>query len=675
MRFPQLSFASRLVALVAALSVGATLISSVLLSWSNYRAMLAEAEVEGESVARLLARSASLARELPMEVEQILSQHMIVSAELLALFVEAAEKAGMTSAEITNRLSTITDRTALDEFWVTDEKGYAYIHSNKNVDFQFSASAEEQPQAHEFWDLLTGRKDKVVQDARKREIDNERFKYVGVRGTDKPRIVQVGYNARFLEEVDEQIGLPRAIDNLLGSDEIDAIFVFNKDSNLIASPKAARLKNGADQLTDHELAPVRTVIESGESRAVHSAGELSVISPIETENGGVIGAALIRMPTARLNSVLASQIETALAIALAATLCGGGMAAWIARKQTAPVVAITKAAHNVERRAFSAEELADVEDRSDEVGQLARVFKKMALDFLDRERTLDALVTQRTQALEERNTELERLSARLSKYLSPQLYGTLFKNKTVASISAKRKKLTIFFSDVVGFSEMAERLESEDVTRMLNDFLNEMAKLALAYGATIDKYIGDAVMIFFGDPETRGVKEDAVACILMALDMQAMTRQLERRWREDGLDQRFQMRIGVNTGYCTVGDFGSQERMDYTIIGHQVNVAARLEQSAAPGAVLISHETMTLVSDVIEVEEQLPINVKGVTGPIRTYKAVRKKASSAIGVIHEEREGLRVDVDLMKADRDEAISLLKATIERIHSNDSGVSNG
>lgn len=676
MRLFQLSFASRLVALVTALSVGATLLSSVLLSWSNYRAMLAEAEVEGESVARLLARSASLARELPLEVEQMLSQHMIVSAELLAQFIDAAEKAGMSAADIRRRLSAITEKTVLDEFWVTDEKGYAYIHSNNNADFQFSASAKEQPQAHEFWALLTGDKDHVVQDARKREIDHERFKYVGVRGVDKPRIVQVGYNARILEDVDEQIGLPRAIDNLLGSGEIDAIFVFNRDSNLIASPKAARLNDGRDQLTDEELARVRTVIASGQSRSVKGPGKLSVISPINAEDGaGAIGAALIRMPTARLNSALASQIETALGIALATTLLGGGLAAWIARKQTAPVVAITRAARDVERRAFSADELSDVEARSDEVGQLARVFKKMALDFLDRERTLDALVTQRTHALEERNKELERLSARLSKYLSPQLYGTLFKQNAVASISAKRKKLTIFFSDVVGFSEMAERLESEDITRMLNDFLNEMANLALAYGATIDKYIGDAVMIFFGDPETRGVKEDAVACLLMALDMQAMTRQLERRWRDQGLDQRFQIRIGVNTGYCTVGDFGSQERMDYTIVGHQVNVAARLEQSATPGAILISHETMTLVNDAIDVEEQSPLHVKGVSGPVRTYRAIGRKAPSMTEVIHEEREGLRVDVDLLKADKEEAISLLKETIERIRSNAGDVSNG
>lgn len=667
MRLVQLSFASRLVALVAALSVGATLMSSVLLSWSNYRAMIAEAEVQGESVARLLARSASLARELPLDVEQMFTQHMIVSAELLAQFIDAAEKAGMTPAEINNRLTAITDKTVLDEFWVTDEKGRAYIHSNKNADFLFSPSAEQQPQAHEFWDLLTRKKEKVVQDARKREIDNAQFKYVGVGGADKPRIVQVGYNARFLDVLNEKIGLPRAIDNILGSGEIDAIFVFNKESSLIASPKAGRPDDGGGQLTERELAPVRTVIATGQSRSVGGKTKLSVISPINGEDGAVIGAALIRMPMTRLNNMLAMQIEAALAIALGATLLGGGMAVWLARRQTAPVVAITNAARNVERRAFSPDELSAVEGRNDEIGQLARVFTKMAQDFLDRERTLDALVKQRTQALEERNTELERLSARLSKYLSPQLYGTLFKNNQVASISAKRKKLTIFFADVVRFSEMAERHEAEDVTRMLNDFLNEMAVLALAYGATIDKYIGDAVMIFFGDPETRGLKEDALACIFMALDMQAMTGRLERQWREQGLDQRFQIRIGVNTGFCTVGDFGSQERMAYTIVGHQVNVAARLEQSAAPGAILISHETMTLVEDAVEAEEQAPLHVKGITAPIRTYRVLGKKQPPTTAVIHEAREGLVVEVDLAKANKDEAIGLLETTIERIRS--------
>lgn len=665
MRPIQLDFTSRLVALVTVLCVGATLMASSLLAWSNYRATLAEAESQGESVARLLARSARLARELPIEVEQILGQHMLVAAELVANFVEAAEKAGYTTDQINERLRKIAEKTILDEVWVTDEKGLAYLHNAEAADFVFSPSAKQQPQAHEFWKLLSGEKQSIVQDTRKREIDNEQFKYAGVAGVDKPRIVQVGYNARYLAALTEQIGLPRAIDNLLGSGEIDAIFVFDKDFDLIASPKAGRDRQGSDELSEEEMAPVRAVIKSGVSRSVAYDGKLSIISPINGEDGGAMGAALIRIPTTRIDSIVAMQFQIAVAIAAMTAAFGAAMAVWLARRQTAPVIAITNAARNVERRAFAADELANVESRADEIGQLARVFTKMARDFIDREKTLDSLVRERTSALQERNAELERLSVRLSKYLSPQIYGTLFNANQVAAISAKRRKLTIFFSDIVAFSEMTERLESEDITRMLNEYLDEMAHLALAHGATIDKYIGDAVMIFFGDPETRGVREDAIACVLMATEMQEMTRRLERKWRAQGFDHPFQIRIGINTGYCTVGDFGSQERMDYTIVGHQVNIAARLEQAAAPGAILISHETLALVKDAVEAEEQAAIMVKGISTPIRVYRVLRPKASGASALIHEERDGLLLDVDLATADRDEAIRILKSTIERM----------
>jgi len=661
----RLSFTSRLVALVTVVSVSATLLSAILLSWFNYRATLTETEVQGESIARLLAKSANLARELPAEVEQILSQHMIVTAELLAQYVDVAEKAGMTSAEINNRLNQITDRTVLDEFWITDEKGHAYLHRNDKADFTFSPSAEQQPQAHEFWGLLTGEKKFVVQEARKREIDNEEFKYVGVKGAGKPRIVQVGYNAKFLTELSERIGLPRAIDNLLGSGDIDAIFVFNKNMDLLARPKLRSKREDSDGLTPEELLPVRSVIESGKAKSIASNDKLSVISPINNDNGGTIGAALIRIPTSRLNNIIKFQTEVALFVAAATTFFGAAMAGWLARKQTAPVVAITNAARHIEQRQFASDELSDVETRGDEIGQLARVFKKMAKDFLEREKTLDSLVRERTAALEERNGDLERLSSRLSKYLSPQIYGTLFQNRQVSAITAKRKKLTIFFSDIVGFSEITERLESEDITRMLNDFLNETAQIALKHGATIDKYIGDAVMIFFGDPESQGIKEDALACVLMAIEMQAVTHKLRSVWRTQGLDHSFQIRIGINTGYCTVGDFGSQERMDYTIVGHQVNIAARLEQSANPGTILISHETMTLVEEAIETEERDPLYVKGISAPIQTYKVVGRKGLSKPALIHEEREGLSVTVDLATADRAEAVRILTSAIERI----------
>ena len=94
-----------------------------------------------------------------------------------------------------------------------------------------------------------------------------------------------------------------------------------------------------------------------------------------------------------------------------------------------------------------------------------------------------------------------------------------------------------------------------------------MSQIALSYGATIDKYVGDAIVIFFGDPETRGVNEDALACVEMALAMRKRMLELHDQWRASGIEKPLECRIGINTGYCTVGNFGSEDRMDYTIIG------------------------------------------------------------------------------------------------------------
>jgi PAS domain S-box-containing protein len=118
------------------------------------------------------------------------------------------------------------------------------------------------------------------------------------------------------------------------------------------------------------------------------------------------------------------------------------------------------------------------------------------------------------------------LSAKLAKYLAPQVYDSIFAGRQDVKIESKRKKLTICFSDLVGFTEMTDKMESEDLTQLLNHYLTEMSRIALQYGATVDKYMGDAIVMFFGDPETRGVKEDALACVEMALAMQKRMHEL-----------------------------------------------------------------------------------------------------------------------------------------------------
>ena len=187
------------------------------------------------------------------------------------------------------------------------------------------------------------------------------------------------------------------------------------------------------------------------------------------------------------------------------------------------------------------------------------------------------------QTLEEKSTMLEGLSKKLAKYLSPQIYQSIFSGEKDVSLTTQRKKLTVYFSDIKNFTQTTEDLQPEDLTYLLNSYFTEMSKIALKHGATIDKFIGDAMLMFFGDPDTKGVREDARACVLMAIEMQQRMDDLKKVWFEKGYEHPFEMRVGINTGYCNVGNFGSEERMDYTIIGGEVNLAARLESSAAPG--------------------------------------------------------------------------------------------
>ncbi len=268
----------------------------------------------------------------------------------------------------------------------------------------------------------------------------------------------------------------------------------------------------------------------------------------------------------------------------------------------------------------------------------------------------------RTQEeLAEKNQLLEELSSKLSRYLSPQVYGSIFRGEQNVEIASKRKKLTILFSDIVGFTETTDSLESEELTNLLNHYLTEMSKIALEYGATIDKYIGDAIMAFFGDPDSKGVKEDATACVEMAIAMQRRMRELQSQWLDLGLEKPFQLRIGINTGFCTVGNFGSEDRMDYTIIGNEVNLASRLESTADKGGLLIAHETYSLVKESVLADEQKPITVKGFAKPVRIYRVagIYDDLEKEGQIIRQEQDGIKLIVDLTKNVKEDAIRAIE----------------
>ena len=224
-----------------------------------------------------------------------------------------------------------------------------------------------------------------------------------------------------------------------------------------------------------------------------------------------------------------------------------------------------------------------------------------------------------------KQVQLEKISNIIGKYVPPQIHKAIEKGDYSEEIVTKRKKLTIFFSDIKSFTGTSEHLQPEDLTKYLNEYFSEMTSIAIKHGGTIDKYIGDALMIFFGDPESLGPKKDAINCVKMAIEMQNKLVELRSKWSDEGFTDPFRVRMGINTGFCNVGNFGSAQRLTYTVIGAEVNLTQRLESNSDIDGILISHETYSNTKEVIDVVEKETITMKGITRKIQTYNVLGLK--------------------------------------------------
>ncbi len=252
----------------------------------------------------------------------------------------------------------------------------------------------------------------------------------------------------------------------------------------------------------------------------------------------------------------------------------------------------------------------------------------------------------------------------LSKYLSPTLRAAILSGKGV-KLETNRKKLTIFFSDIQGFSELAEEMEADALTNLLNNYLTEMSDIALKYGGTIDKFIGDAIMVFFGDPTSQGAKEDCVAAVSMAIAMKKHMKELQQRWINQGIQKPLEIRMGINTGFCTVGNFGTENRLDYTLLGTEVNLASRLESAAEPGEILISHETYSHVKDLIMCQDKGEIQVKGYQQPVQVHAAIdlRKNLGKNQTYFEHLTNGFSIYMDLDRVRNYDKEKIIKSLID------------
>jgi len=220
-------------------------------------------------------------------------------------------------------------------------------------------------------------------------------------------------------------------------------------------------------------------------------------------------------------------------------------------------------------------------------------------------------------ALQKANEDLREAKKydELRRYLSPKLTEMILSSGDKLGRQPQRKMMTVVFTDIRGFSTLTDNLEPEEIFHLLNRYLDEMTKIIYKYDGTLNKIVGDGLLIFFGDPIP--MEDHAKRAVFMCIDMQKKVGELKDEFLQYGYE--LGIGIGINTGYMTVGNIGSDIHRDYTVIGNQVNVAARLESQAKAGQILISQRTYSRVKDEVQVEKIGEIQVKGINSPVMTY--------------------------------------------------------
>jgi class 3 adenylate cyclase len=231
---------------------------------------------------------------------------------------------------------------------------------------------------------------------------------------------------------------------------------------------------------------------------------------------------------------------------------------------------------------------------------------------------------------QDREQALARAHAIIGRYVPSQVALQIREGHYTALEQHVRRKLTVLFADLQGFAAIADMVEPEDLSTLLNEYLSEMSAIGERHGGTIDKFVGDAIMVYFGAPVATTDRDHALRAVRMAIEMQRRLVTLREKWERNGFEFPVRVRIGINTGHATIGAFGSAGRTDYTAIGRHVNLAARIQSRCEPDHILLSRATWFLVRDEIPCEPIGEIQVKGFQHPIEAYQVgARAVATSA----------------------------------------------
>ena len=237
---------------------------------------------------------------------------------------------------------------------------------------------------------------------------------------------------------------------------------------------------------------------------------------------------------------------------------------------------------------------------------------------------LFALAARRLQAaqLSQTHQALSRVNGLIRRYIPTQVVEQLSSGSEQEMARPERRKLTIFSSDIEGFTHASDELDAEELASILDEYLSEMIGIADQYAATISHVAGDGIIMLFGAPQATDERDHALRAVRMALDMQARMKDLQEVWFRRGLERPFRTRIGINTGMACVGDFGSEGRKLYSAVGVQANLAVRIQSFCEPGQILICEQTATLVKGGVDSVPKAEIPVKHLRVPVRVYEVL-----------------------------------------------------
>jgi len=315
---------------------------------------------------------------------------------------------------------------------------------------------------------------------------------------------------------------------------------------------------------------------------------------IENRSGQVLQRLRVGYSLAETRRKVARDMsELALLTGLLSAL-GLTAAVLLAVRLTRPLVKLAGAMRRVQRGELGP--TVEVETR-DEIADLARAFNEMSIELKSR----------------------ERLRMNFARFVSSAVADKVIAENRTVRLSGERRVVTVLFADIRGFTTIAAGQSPEQVVSMLNEFFRTLVDVIPRYGGTLDKFIGDAFMAVFNAPSDLPVHE--VSGVMSGLEMQRVMRHLNEKRRERG-QQELGLGIGVNTGEVVAGTFGSERRLEYTVIGAAVNLAQRIEDYAQGGELLVSETTYQAVRHLVEADSLGPVALKGLDAPVPLYKVV-----------------------------------------------------